>query len=127
MHPDLKKIEEAASGLLFLSESEYPFTIFQLEEGNVESRLRELSGKPDAKMETVTAEYFFRNMVKVYPGYSKEQTETARRFAELQNRIHEILTSPAVYRIGSVQVDVFITGKLSDGRYGGLRTMVVET
>ena len=78
-------------------------------------------------VETQTVDYFFRNMVKTYPGYSEEQQATAQRFLKLQELLRQKLKDAQVYRIGSIQIDAFIIGRLQDGSYGGLRTKLIET
>jgi hypothetical protein len=45
----------------------------------------------------------------------------------LQELLKQKLKDVQVYRIGSIQIDVFIIGQMKDGGYGGLRTKVVET
>ncbi|MEI6945553.1 nuclease A inhibitor family protein [Paraflavisolibacter sp. H34] len=129
--PLLQQLEEAAAGLFFISESDYPFeTVFWEEAGPLpEEKLKELAGKgPDAVVEQVTADYFFRNAVTVPPGADPGQQETARRFARLLQVLKEAVSGLVVYRIGRIQVDAFLTGPLADGSgYGGLRTKLVET
>jgi hypothetical protein len=127
MHPDLKEIEEAAAGLLFISESDHPLETVELKGTGVEEELRSIAGKPAMDFEKITLEHFFRNMTKVYPGESKEQAGRARRFSQLQHLLKNRLKNVMVYRIGSIQVDAFIIGQLNDGKYGGLRTKLVET
>lgn len=130
MEPGLQKIKDAASGLLYLSESDYPFEVVDLggSSSSLEERLLALSGKTKSvQVEQITLEHFLRNMVKVYPGATPGQQQTAQRFQYLQQVLQEELTDINVYRIGSIQVDAFIIGKLNDGTYGGLRTKLVET
>jgi hypothetical protein len=130
MEPGLQKIKDAASGLLYLSESDYPFEEVCLggSSSSLEERLLALSGKAKSvQVEQITLEHFLRNMVKVYPGATPEQQQTAQRFQYLQQVLQEELTDINVYRIGNIQIDAFIIGKLKDGTYGGLRTKLVET
>lgn len=130
MEPGLQKIKDAASGLLYLSESDYPFEAvhIQADASSLGDHLLAHSGKPKGtQVEPITLEHFLRNMVKVYPGATPGQQQTAQRFQYLQQVLQEELTDINVYRIGSIQVDAFIIGKLNDGTYGGLRTKLVET
>lgn len=130
MHSGLQKIKDAAAGLLYLSESDYPFEAvhIQADASSLGDHLLAHSGKPKGtQVETLSLEYFFRNMVKVYPGATPEQQHTAQRFQYLQQVLQEELTDINVYRIGNIQIDAFIIGKLKDGNYGGLRTKLVET
>jgi len=128
MHKDLQEIVEASSGLLYISESDHPFDVVELKSNDVEKEIRQMAQKPgDTPLEKQTVDYFFRNMVKTYPGYSAEQQVTVQRFLKLQELIKQKLAGTQVYRIGSIQVDAFLIGKLQNGSYGGLRTKLIET
>jgi hypothetical protein len=128
MQKELQQIQEASEGLLFMSETDHPFEIVAFRSSEVEKEMRQLSGKGnDAVIEKQTVDYFFRNMVRVYPSYPDDQRSVAQRFLKLQELLKQKLKDVQVYRIGSIQVDVFIIGQLKDGGYGGLRTKVVET
>lgn len=130
MNEGLQKIKAAAEGLLYISESDYPFELVHLKATSValEQHLIRLSNHTiDAKVEQVTLEHFFRNMVKIYPDASSEQEMMALKYKNLQDVLLHELQVVTVYRVGEVQFDAFIIGKLPDGSYGGLRTKVVET
>ena len=71
--------------------------------------------------------YFFRNQVKVPFDATGEQKETAERFRQLLQVLSEELSDIAVYRIGAIEIDAYILGRLKDGSYGGLKTKVIET
>jgi hypothetical protein len=60
-------------------------------------------------------------------GAEKEQQAVAGRFKILQNTLIAKLIDLKVWRIGTIQIDAFIVGKLKDGTYGGLRTKSIET
>ncbi len=130
MHPELITLEKAAHGLLFLSESDFPFTPVYLQDNTkpLEQQLRALAEKtPDAAIDTLEVDYFFRNMVRIYDGFRQEQIDLANRFIQLVATIKTELKDPKVYRLGERQVDAFIIGKLADGHWGGLRTRLIET
>ena len=128
MNKDLQQIKEASNGLLFLSESDHPLEVVELKSNDIEKEIRQFALKPaDTVIEKQTVDYFFRNMVKTYPGYSGEQLTTAQRFLKLQELLKQKLKDAQVYRIGTIQVDAFIIGQLHDGTFGGLRTKLIET
>jgi hypothetical protein len=41
--------------------------------------------------------------------------------------LKENLSDIHVYRVGSIQIDAYIIGKLKSGKYAGLKTRLVET
>lgn len=129
MNQELEKISETARGLLFRSETDYPLKTFMLNRtGNLVGALKSYSGQDeDAPVEKTSLDHFFRNMVKIFPGYGPEQISNAERFQDLEEALKEHLTGIEVYRIGVIQVDAFILGQLKDGSYAGLWTKLVET
>lgn len=129
MNTELQQIQQAAQGLFFLSESDYPFEIVQLKQADsIENQLLALANKPaGTAVEKTTLDYFLRNMARIDPDAIPEQQETAQRFINLQKTLKEKLTDIQVYRIGEIQIDAFIVGKLKDGSFGGLRTKLIET
>jgi hypothetical protein len=130
MHPILTSLQSASSGLLVMSESDYPFEIVYWPEleADVTYKMLQESGKDvSTPIETITVEYLLRNMTKAEAGAGIQQQQTASRFVELQQLLNSSLENVKVYRVGTVQVDVFIIGKLDDGTYGGLKTKLIET
>ena len=128
MNNDLDQIAKAAEGLLFISETDHPLEPIELQGNDIEKELERLTESNEGtSVETQTLEYFFRNMVRVYPSYSGLQIQTAERFKSLQDLLQRKLKDVRVYRLGTIQIDAFIIGRLADGRYGGLRTKLVET
>lgn len=120
-----QEIVKAAEGLLFISESESPMEYITLpSDKNLLGQLRSLSTHKDGKVETQTLPYFFRNMTRDLEGSDPAVTE---KFRQLQQVLERNLTDLHVYRIGEVQVDAFIIGKLPDGSYAGLKTHLIET
>ncbi|RYY67137.1 MAG: sugar-non-specific nuclease inhibitor NuiA-like protein [Chitinophagaceae bacterium] len=128
MNPDLTSLAAAADGLFFISETDAPFGVFQVEPGeDTETALRRLSGKDEtAPVEIQEADYFFRNHTRsLDPG--PEADARATRFQALLQKLQQTLVDLKVYRIGTIQVDAFLLGTLPDGTRGGLRTRLVET
>ncbi len=129
MQADLEKLKQASTGLLFISETDAPFEIVSLQKNTPVDAQLLLQSKKTAgtAIEKQDVDYFFRNMVKEYPSFTPAQKNTAQRFTALVKIIKETLHDVHVYRIGSVQVDVYIIGTLKDGTPAGLKTKLVET
>ena len=118
----MAEIEEAAAGLLFMSEADYPLEPLRLEGAGEPDpgRLRELAGQAsDAPVEVRSLEEFFRPATSEQPWKAGAELASARRF---QN-----LADVRVYGIGEVNMPVYIIGKSSSGSWLGLSTRVVET
>ena len=132
MNATLDKLKKASVGLLFMSESDYPFETVAFSPENLpvlsESKLLDaLNLTAGTKVEKQELTYFFRNMTRDLPEYTAEEKARVIKFQELLNLLQQELKEAAVYRLGERQIDAYILGKLPDGSIGGLKTRQIET
>jgi hypothetical protein len=120
-------LEQAADGLLMMSESDYPFEYFATDDTEInEALLLKLAGKPQGTLiEKTTIEQLFRNMAD--PNSPSVKPETSARFREFMESLKNELTDITVYRVGEIQVHVFIIGINLQGTVSGMRTLLIET
>jgi hypothetical protein len=121
-------LTQASQGLLMPSESEYPFEVFIWEGAELTSeKILELTHYPPAtSIEEVELDYFFRNVATEKDWHDKIQKENVAKFQNLVQVIKDNLAEIRVYRIGTIEVNVYIVGKTNDG-LAGLATKVIET
>ncbi|HEX8560810.1 MAG TPA: nuclease A inhibitor family protein [Pyrinomonadaceae bacterium] len=123
-----RELEEATRGLTFMSESDYPFEVFRWEAAPTPDALRALAGAdPGAGVETQTAGQFFRAAASEPDWKGAEERALARRFQKLQRLLEENLADLKVYRVGSVNLAVFVAGRAPSGSWLGVSTRAVET
>jgi hypothetical protein len=124
----IETLTQASQGLLMPSESEYLFEIFTWK--NVEltaEKILELTNyPPETLIEEVELDYFFRNVATEKDWHDKIQKENVAKFQNLVQVIKDNLAEIRVYRIGTIEVNVYIVGKTNDG-VAGLATKVIET
>jgi hypothetical protein len=110
----LEALREATRGLTYMSESDYPFEVFDW--GAAEPTpefLRALDGSDaDAPIETRTSAEFFR---------------AANSFQTLRRLLEENLSDLKVYRVGAINIPVYVVGRSASGSWLGVSTRVVET
>ena len=127
----LSELARAADGLLFMSESDYPLEPFRLDATRGEpdhARLRQLAGAaPDAPVEVTTPEKFFAVASGEQPWKGEAELSTARRFRRLLRVLEAELTDLRVYRVGEINIAVYVLGRSPSGSWLGLSTRVVET
>ena len=122
----LEALRRAADGLWYMSESDYPFEVVLIEgaEELSHERLREAAGaERDAPVETRSLEEFFRASAAVRAG----ERPAPASFEGVLQALRENLTDIRVYRIGAVNIAVYVLGRGASGNRLGLRTRVVET
>ncbi|MFN6538894.1 MAG: nuclease A inhibitor family protein [Nostoc sp. EkiNYC01] len=126
-----EKLKHSSADLLMNSESDYPFEVV-LWTGQAQSlttqKLLQLTNHPqDSQVEEVELDYFFRNCAYEKEWHDEQQKQNVKKFQTLvqtlKNNLHEI----KVYRIGTINIDVYILGKTPSGDLAGLSTKVVET
>jgi hypothetical protein len=133
MEQNLEQIlTEAAKDLLYPSESDYPFEYFEwdLSEGNplTDALVRKYTSRgSDAPVKEVSFTDFFGRLTEVRDWYGEEEKATVERFAVLRDRLSQLLADLRVFRVGTVEIDVYIVGKSPSGKWVGLRTKSVET
>jgi hypothetical protein len=119
-HPLLAVLEKACAGLIFPSETDAELTPFLWEDGRAltTERLLEIGGHEEGtSVETMDLEDFFFAIPK----------DDKPAFDKLAKTLRENLMGVKVYKVGKVEMKVYIAGKTKDGLWAGVQTEVVET
>lgn len=124
----IAELARAADGLWYMSESDYPLETVHLDgtDDPGDEGLRKLVAAPaDARVETRGLEEFFRD------GAAVRMTERGAgepaSFDGIVQTLKENLEDIRVYRIGEINIPVYILGRSGSGNWLGLLTRVVET
>lgn len=126
----LQKLEQATAGLLFMSEADYPFEVVNWGELNeiTFDYLRGQAGKEsDASVQVVSPEKFFATAMSEPEWKEEQELAIARRYQDLVRLLKENLDDLKVYRVGEIDIAVYIVGRTQTGNRVGLSTRVVET
>ena len=124
----IAQLSQAIKGLLWMSESDYPFATVYLENvANIQTKLIELTNSnPISKIEIRTIDSFFDRVIK-QDNWDEEELEECKRYQALVKLLKTHLQNLQVYRVGECEIKVYILGKTALGNIAGLSTMVVET
>ena len=131
--PDSKFIKEltiAVKDLLWISESEYPFQVVywhDLEHFSQETLLQQNNYNPDTKVTIKELQSFFSSATKEQDWHNKEEHAEVQRYQLLVSLLENNLQNIQVYRVGEVEIDVYILGKTEHKAIAGLLTKIVET
>jgi len=125
-------LERAAAGLLYTSESDYPFTYF-FHAGPTPSPLtvpgfRAMLAIPTATpIEVVSLDAFFaRHIERVDPNDSVA-VALVPRYIRLRETIRAALPDAVVFRVGTIAIDCYVVGTDRDHNLVGLTTIAIET
>jgi hypothetical protein len=119
------RLKQATLDLLWVSESDYPFQIVVWSDKEINSKLFPTYSDEDIKF--ISLDHFFAPALKVEDWYGLEELATVDRYKLLLQTIESNLTEIQVFRLGAIEVDVYIVGKTPDGDVIGLKTTIVET
>ena len=123
-----ERFDRLAEGLLFMSETDAPLTYYELSPEkshewppSTGGQFLQLIGEdPAARVEEITPEKFFRDL---RPGNEDHEDQVAA----LRRAMTEELKNLAGFRVGEIQIKIFVLGKDDSGRVVGLQTLSVET
>ncbi|MEB3338150.1 MAG: nuclease A inhibitor family protein [Leptolyngbyaceae bacterium] len=127
-----QKLQQATDGLLFMSESDYPFEVF-LWEPSVSGQITpeqvlQQTGKAIATpIQEVGFDQFWHPALKPQDWHGEPEKETIHRYQNLVGILKAYLAGLQVYRVGKVTIDVYIVGQTASGKFAGVKTKVVET
>lgn len=124
-------LKQATDSLLMMSESEYPFEVIlwsgQGKKPPSTQKILQLTNHPlSCAIEEVELEYFFRNCAFDKEWHNEIQKAEVKKFKTLLQSLKDNLNEIKVYRVGTINIDVYIIGKSSED-LAGISTKVIET
>jgi hypothetical protein len=125
----IDRFKAATDGLLFMSESDYPFEVSIHEEPVIipDALIADARLPPETQVEQMSVDEFFSPAVREYEGQSDEARAVAARYRKLVGLIKQSLAAPAVFKLGTINMPVYIVGNEPGGGSVWLKTRVVET
>jgi hypothetical protein len=123
----IDRLQQATTDLVWTSESDYPFEVVTWSKDTElnPAALFELSA--DIAIETTTLQDFFTPALVTEDWYGKEELATVDRYQKLVDMLATNLSEVVVFRVGEVEITVYIVGRTIDRDLVGLKTQVVET
>ncbi|MFO0763093.1 MAG: nuclease A inhibitor family protein [Byssovorax sp.] len=127
----LHALGELTEGLLYPSESDAPLTPFRAElpagEPLTPERLLLSLGLPaGTPIETTTVDDVLGPFAVAEEGAGDEDRAEAERYRRIMDALSG-LTDLQAYRVGKVDIDVYLLGRDASGAWIGLKTHAVET
>ena len=110
----LQQLKRATAGLLFMSESDYPFEVIHWEglTNLTHAFLCRLSGESeDCQVEEMEVEEFL----------------LAENYRNILQVLSQNLAENKAYRVGRINMPVYVVGKSKRGTWLGVSTRVVQT
>ncbi len=125
-----QEIKKATDGLIYISETDsevLPFIGGRSETVNIESLLKQINAASDIKVKEITFEDFFENLITIQDWFEAEEKETAEKFLKLKKLLEENLKDLKVFKIGKIEIEVYVVGLDEENNLLGIKTEAVET
>ena len=125
-----KTLESLTKNLIYISETDAPVEPVKFGKASAVLKSEVLSATGNgqtAPVEIVDAEKFFERLTTIRDWFGPRETEMARGFAELKKQIDEELTEVKVFKIGKIEIDIYVVGLDRDGNLAGVKTRAIET
>jgi len=124
------QVESLCKSLTYISETDAPIVYFSgpnTGDVNADLILEYAGGNRERPVVEVSLDDFFGRLTAVKEWFDESRTARAKKFLELRRLLEESLTALCVYKIGEIQIEIFIAGIDKSGRLAGVRTRAVET
>ena len=128
-----ERLEQAAEGLTYTSESDRPFEAFELAGGGagwpygVEEFARRIGAPADAPRGEQSLYQLFAPHIERTDPYDTQTQALRPRYEALRALLAGELRDVRVFRIGRIEIDCYAVGADGAGSLVGLRTVAVET
>lgn len=126
------RLERAAAGLLYMSESDYPFLYFRSTIAvsppltSIAFRIA-LGLSPSEPVQELTLDAFFARHIELVDPNDAVAVALVPRYRDLRETIRRELPTVRVFRFGHIQVQCYAVGIDDGGRIVGLTTVAIET
>ena len=123
-----ERIGKVSERLLYISETDaeiLPFVGEKTEAVNAETILRQI--KSDAPVEERGFEGFFKGLTELQEWFGAEEIKNANKFAKLRDMLQKNLRDIKVFKVGRIELEVYVVGLDKDNILTGIQTKAVET
>ena len=126
----MTELRAAAEGLLYMSETDHPLEVVRWDGAQAITHefLRREAGKgADAPVEKVSVARVFRAAASEAEWKGEDELRAAHRFQALVRLLEENLEGPTAYRVGEIDITVYVVGRSREGNWLVVATRAVET
>jgi hypothetical protein len=123
----IDRLQQATTDLVWTSESDYPFEIVAWGKDTELNPTALFKLPADTAIQKIAIQDFFAPALQTEDWYGEEELATVDRYQKLLDAIGSNLSDVIVFRVGEIEITVYIVGKTLDRDLVGLKTQVVET
>jgi hypothetical protein len=121
-------LTQASEGLLYRSESDYPYEVIHWEKAPLtEEFIRQKVTLNDTPIEILDFSDFYNSDEPEPDWYGEEEKAESAKFRHLMKLLADSLGHTQVFRLGKIEIDIYILGQTKSGEIVGLKTKAIET
>ena len=124
------QLKKATENLFFISETDAEITPFfgrQAQAVTKEEILMQSQSMANVLIEEKDFAGFFKRLTEIQDWFGDEEKATTQKFAELKDLLERNLRGLKVFKIGKIQIDVYVVGLDAENNLLGIKTKAVET
>ena len=125
----LPELKAACEDLLWRSETDSPFEVVVFPSDQQPFRVAQLFNRyPEGTpINIVSLDDFFSQATVERAWFDSRELAMVKRYQNLRDLLETTLENLTIYRIGHVEIDVYLIGKTEDEQVLGVKTKIVET
>lgn len=126
----IEQIKSYAAGLYYISETDaeiLPFIGEHTESVSKEVILNQTKNKPDELIGEKKIDEFFSRLTEIQDWFGDEEKKTAEKYLSLRKLLEKNLRDLKVFKVGKIQLDIYVVGIDAENRLLGIKTKAVET
>ncbi len=125
-----EQIKIAVRGLYYISETDaliQPFIGKQAKAVSKQEILSQTKKVANSTVEEKDFAGFFSRLTEIQDWFGEEEKEIAQKFVQLKELLEKNLRDLKVFRIGEIQLDIYVVGLDAENNLLGIETKAVET
>jgi Nuclease A inhibitor-like protein len=128
----IESLTAATADLFWISETDAPFEVLLVDvplpaKLTAKKLLKCLKHEAATPIATCDLDTFFQPVLEPQDWHEEEDKENIKRYENVIGLIKQHLTEPQVYRVGAIDITIYILGKTPDNQWVALKTQAVET
>jgi len=124
----LAKIAEISHGIVYISETDAAIETFAAGKRDaVDSRYLFEKDSHEKEVKEISLDRFLPRLREQRDWFGPGKKEKAKRFAKLEALLRENLRDLKVFKVGRIQIDIYVVGLDADNDLVGIKTKAVET
>ena len=125
-----EQIKRAAEGLYYISETDAEITLFVGQTSQTvtpDEVLKQTNGPADSAVEQRDFSNFFARLTVIDDWFGDAEKENAQKYVRLKEVLENNLRELKVFKVGKIQLNIYVVGLDENDKLLGIKTKAIET